>query len=228
MSYNDGQVHTEFYNQKDNIEKVAEDFSEGDNLLKNSLLKLWENNIKTMACCKGHEEKESPAYISLIIDDNSYYLVKKITEFLYLYDGKIELDFENGNYGDSFSISMASEQDKNYFLNFLCLSLQNNEKNVDVNNNVTLYASYLLDFAKRTGLHCRYCVEKDKMMIGYNQPNSLQLFTDDAPHMNELLDSIVKTGNLPLTPIICDEESLEQFIVTLYPNSFVNQNNIVK
>ena len=34
MNYNDGQVHLDFFNQKENLDQIAEDFSEGDSLLK--------------------------------------------------------------------------------------------------------------------------------------------------------------------------------------------------
>lgn len=40
MNYNDGKVHLDFYGQKEDFEQIAENFSEGDPLLKIILLEL--------------------------------------------------------------------------------------------------------------------------------------------------------------------------------------------
>lgn len=228
MSYNDGQVHTDFYEQIENAEKIANEFSEGDELLKQGLLELWGNGIKTTACCKGHDEKMQPSYISIIIDENSRPLIQTTCEYLYLQEGKMEIDFINSENGDILSVYMCTEQDKINFFNFLHLNMNKNEKSEKVSNNILLYANYLLDFAKRSGLVCRYCVEKNLMMIGYTRPGTIQIFQNDAPQMDELINTIIETGNLPLTPIMCDEKSLEQFINLIYPNSFANKNNVVR
>lgn len=39
--------------------KYAKKFSEGSKELENLLLFLWENNIRTIACCKGHQPEET-------------------------------------------------------------------------------------------------------------------------------------------------------------------------
>lgn len=226
MSYNDGQVHLDFYDKEVDIEKIAKEFSEGDPLLCNSLLELWKNGIKTSACCRGHNENAT-AYISLVINDNSQKLIQAISEYLYLQDDKMELDFINHRDGyDTFTVGMADEKTKNEFLTFLCNFLKE-KKGIEDSNTVLKYANYLLLFAKKMGLSCRYAVEKNEMMFSYSYPGTIQLFDENAPRLDDLIESIRETGNLPLMPIRCDEKSLEQFINIIFPNAFVKKSSIM-
>lgn len=228
MSYNDGYVHLDFYNQDVDREKIALDFSEGDSLLCSSLLELWENDIITTACCRGHDES-SPAYVSLVIDDNSEGLIQATCEYLYLQEGRMELNFTNGNNDyDTFTVYMASEEDKESYLNFLQQVLKHDDAFKSADNNIPVYAKHLLMFARGMGLNCRYGVEKDQMMFGYSHPGEFQFFDNDAPALSDLNDSIRKTGNLPLRPISCDEKSLEQFINLIYPDTFTQVDDFKK
>ena len=43
MKYNDGKVHMDFYDQETDLFPIAEEFSEGDNKLRDLLLKMWDN-----------------------------------------------------------------------------------------------------------------------------------------------------------------------------------------
>lgn len=91
MRYNDGQVHLEIYDNNEDKVAIAKDFSEGDLLLERCLLQLWDSNIKTMACCEGHDGGVS--YLFLIIDSNTHPLINAICEFLYVQEGNIQLHF---------------------------------------------------------------------------------------------------------------------------------------
>lgn len=56
--YNDGNVHMNFFDKsKDELVNIADEFSEGNLNLKNTLLTLWSSNIQTIACCIGHEDR---------------------------------------------------------------------------------------------------------------------------------------------------------------------------
>jgi len=226
MTYNDGYEHIDFYDKKEDYNDIAEQFSEGDTKLKDCLLELWSNNIKTAACCKGHDN--SSAYISFIIDENSFDLIRATTEYLYLQNGKIELDFINSKKDyNTFIVYMIGEEDKNNYFKFINNYL-NNKININISNNkIFTYANYLLHFAKKAGLDCRYTVQKDEMMIGYCFPGVLQIFDNDAKSLDELM-STIETGSIPLTPMFCDENSIERFINVLYPNTFVMQNSSQK
>lgn len=226
MSLNDGQVYLDFFDKKEEYKKMAEDFSEGDSLLKETLLKLWEKGIKTIACCKGHEDKSAPAYISFIMDHNSMETIQSTCDYLYMQDGDITLNFLNSEEDyNIFSIHMKTEEDKNKYLKFI-QSILNKENENQQPNDIPFSARCLLAYARKLDMRCRYILTKEEMMFGYFKKGENLVFNGDMPQLRELLDSVVETGKLPLIPILCDKESLEQFINILYPNTF--KNNKVK
>ena len=56
-------------NTKEEQEKYARLWSEGRESLYNLLIFCMENNIKTVACCAGHEETYTKGYIGFDMDD---------------------------------------------------------------------------------------------------------------------------------------------------------------
>ena len=58
INLNDGKCHT--LEEINNYDKklIADQFSEGNKTLKELLLKLWNLEIETFACCKGTYEKD--------------------------------------------------------------------------------------------------------------------------------------------------------------------------
>ena len=228
MSYNDGQVHTEFYENPVDIEKIAEDFSEGDYKLKSILLALWKNGIMTNACCKGHDDVHLP-YISFIINEKSKKLIQTTSEYLYLQDGKMELDFNfAGKEYDTFTVYMGNEKVKEDYFNFVNSLLSQRIEHEEFNNNILEYGHYLLKFARKIGMHCRFCVEKNNMMFGFYRPGTLLIFNENSPLLDDIIPSIKETGNIPLVPFNCSEKSLQEFINIIYPNTFMTQSVIQK
>ncbi len=229
MSYNDGLVHNDFYDQDVDRGKIAKEFSEGDPLLESTLLELWDNNIKTSSCCKGHGEG-SPAYISFIMNDDSKKLIQATCEYLYLQDGKFEINFISDSSKDynEFNVSMGSEQDKESYLTFLQQAINYDGSIKGVGENIPIYADNLLRFARSKELDLRYVVNKNGMAFGYTLPRGLIIFTDDMPNLSDMNSSIRKTGQLQLRPISCDENSLEEFINLIYPDTFTVQDDFDK
>lgn len=221
MSYNDGEVHTDFYDY-DAIDKesIAKQFSEGDIQLQNCLIKLWDKGIKTVACCRGHDEKQS-AYISLMFDIRSEQLIDDICNYMYCQENtdEIELDFFFDNGNNTFAIYMKNELVKQKCLDFISNSI-NNVDNVNFNykpqTKIPMIAEGLLSFAKRINLSCRYVVTKDEMVFDYHQSDTINLWTGNFLQLEDIIDNIKYDGNLPLWPISCDEKSVEDFL------SFVN------
>lgn len=228
MSYNDGQVHLDFYDKDVDFTKIAGEFAEGDPLLQKCLLELWKNGINTTACCRGHNEKE-PSYISLIVNNNSKMLIDATCEYIYLQERKMELSFcFGGKDYDTFTVYMCDDKVKSEYLTFLYTFLNTKKENNAFNNNILLYANYLSKFARQFGLICRYNIGSNEMMFGFSKPGYLQIFDKNAPRLWDLIMSIKETGNLPLMPISCDASSLEQFINIIYPNSFANHQDGIK
>ena len=60
-------------------EKAAKIFSEGNKSLENLLLYCFKNNIKTVACCAGHEEKNKPfGYLSFKNNEKDIGVILKL------------------------------------------------------------------------------------------------------------------------------------------------------
>ena len=73
------------FDNKEDLTEFADVFSEGDNLLKETLFNLWNNNIRTNSCCMGHETDlySIPAYISIVLDQNSKDLLYELYSKLF-------------------------------------------------------------------------------------------------------------------------------------------------
>ena len=230
MVYNDGKVHIDFYDKNSNYEEIAEQFSEGDPQLKRVLLELWKNNIRTVACCRGHSDKEIP-YITLIIDNNSRKLIKETSKYLYTQVDGMGLDFvhyDDEEY-DTVTINMVSQKDKNEYFNFLHNYLNFCYEINEPSNDIMTYADYLLKFARESGLNCRYFVDEAKMLFAFKPKKYWTYFDEDkAPLLKDKLVLISETKTFPLATMKCDSRSLEQFINLLYPGSFEKQNSIQK
>ena len=232
MNYNDGKEHTEFYEGSEtDLEQVAEQFAEGDSLLKDCLLKLWNQNIKTSACCKGHNDKDIP-YLSIIINKDSQDLLQTICNYINMNGDNMELSFDSASTKDydTLSVYMANEQVKNQFLSFLSgYDLKKNQPEKDNNSNknndntAVTYANYLLPFARRLGINCRYRVLKDEMQVGFYKPNTVLLFGNNDISLGTMLPIIYQTSDLPLIPMSCDSQSMEEFINYIYPNALAEK-----
>ena len=228
MSYNDGREHMEFYHESVDTEKIAAIFSEGDDKLQKVLLTIWEKGIMTNACCKGHDD-ERHAYISFVINENSKKLIQKTLEYLYLQDDKLELNFNySGKDYDTFIVYMGNEKVKEDYLNFINDLLSQRIEYEEVNNNIQEYGHYLLKFARTVGVYCRFIIEKDEMMFDFYQPGTIQLFHENSPLLDNIIQSIKETGKIPLVPLKCSDKSLQEFINLIYPNTFMVQNTIQK
>jgi hypothetical protein len=69
-----------------NPKMYAEKFCEGNTALQQLLLRCWNNNIETLACCIGHEQDEGdydPAYIMMYISYERKTLIYRILASVY-------------------------------------------------------------------------------------------------------------------------------------------------
>lgn len=108
MSYNTGKVLNT--DEIGNVEKAFNDFAEGNVYLEKLLLECYNLNIKTRACCAGHEEKQQCPYISfLYIEENKnfiYYLLLKLGEL------GIEFDYMKVESNSGFSLNFKMYDSK--------------------------------------------------------------------------------------------------------------------
>ena len=221
MSYNDGMPHMEFYDTDEDKKEIAKEFSEGDEQLENYLFELWNNNIKTRACCRGHDDySKKPAYISIIINDDSRPIIEESVNYMFSTGAEIECDF--GHYQedgfDEFSIYFFDEKAKNDYWNHMNQYLKQ-KITYETNNNIPNYANSILKFADKNSLDARFIVVRDFMLLGYTEPGMIQFFSEKAPELDGYLEEIKETGKIPLRPLkISNEESLKNYCSIIDPD----------
>lgn len=94
----------------DMFEKVADDFSEGNSVLKELLLFCFRNNIKTTGCCSGHNGEKRP-YIQLEFSDKNMQAILKILKKISLEDAIKNLTFiRQPGVTSNFCISMQNDR----------------------------------------------------------------------------------------------------------------------
>ena len=232
--YSDGVLRTDFYdNPKANLDKIAEQFSEGDKMLQETLVALWKNGIKTTACCRGHLEKgrSHHPYIQLIKDDKSEEFINATIDYMLLY-GNLELEFKNYGKGyDEFIIDMSSEEGKKKYFNFVNYYLTHKNEYEKLDNNRMKYADCLLKTAKENGLNCSFVLTKDEMGFSFSKPGYGIMYTDDIKDLDNkdtiyyVKECVNSFRIIPCEPFKCSEKSLEQFLHIINPRLF-NDNSI--
>ncbi len=58
--------------------KNTKEWSENNSYLYELLCSLWENNIRTHACCAGHDVSVGQPYLGILIDNYSLPYIEKI------------------------------------------------------------------------------------------------------------------------------------------------------
>ena len=199
-----------FINKKDMTE-FATIFSEGDNLLKEALLNLWNNNIMTFSCCKGHETKEYyiPAYLSIVIDEYSIDLIKNL--YSKLYPEKKDINFVIGNINenkfDAFTIYMRNNT-KEYILNLInqYVGIESNENNKVIENSL-----FMLEYAKKMSYKYEIEITKSNTFIQFRSQNDNSDYIDFKP-LDECITSLNNIDDISHLFIECNEDELDIII----------------
>ncbi len=112
------------FNQIEDYQKAAKDFSEGSIELEQLLLNCFSKGIITVACCKGHEDKLREPYISFLYNyENKQYFYALMSK---LKDSGYSFGYNKLSNGKSF-ISIKGEQIYN---SSECTTFFNNINNV--------------------------------------------------------------------------------------------------
>lgn len=218
MAYNDGKIHNDFYEDSENLEKIALEFSEGNPLLASTLLTLWKNGIKTHGCCNGHENNPT-SYLSIEIDNNSRNIINNMCENLSGFDGVVvHFNYFVKENVDIFSIDMpVSIRDE-------VLTFLSNNINMTLNdeqNNRVLYSKFLMDIAHKKSIDLQYIVASNgEQAFSFGPP----AFIDDFPSVDEAIESLKQENSFELSTYLCTDESLEEFIGLIYKSSPFNKN----
>jgi len=163
MNYNDGKVHTDFFDKpKEELDLIAKEFSEGNENLEELLKTLWSKKIKTSACCIGHKKSKSlflnentgeiiekdnnlVSYISIVIDDESKNkIMPLITSMLEKYKDKIDVKISTNHALLKPVLSIHCDMDiKDDFFKSLSEAVKKDEQK----NNLLI--DFALDFEKK-------------------------------------------------------------------------------
>lgn len=176
----------------ENKEKYAEEFSEGNLLLKKCLLNLWNNQIHTIGCCVGHEEKDnSVSYIGIDLSESNLNNVMNLLNNINKFNIRIGI---TGGYGNSSCGLKSFAANDNEFFENIINSLENNyiKNNNDFAEKINIVKTNNIDYLtfqyvyKNNNLVKEYCVTNNKIIIDeyknkfsskiYNEKNNLVYF----------------------------------------------------
>lgn len=196
------------FNQIDDYQKAAKDFSEGNKELENLLLNCFSKGIKTVACCGGHENENRKPYISFSYSyENEQYIYAIISKlkdsglnFRYnkLSDGKSFFSVEAGQTFD-FNKTSALFNSISYIINSFDI-----EKNYyeELPRDLQIYSSIVKssendEFLKTNGTsdYFQMCYQKDNDGYKYSMFTSDSYYNSFAEKTNFIKTSI--TGMFP-------------------------------
>lgn len=215
---NDGQIHQDFYNLSDEEKnKIASEFSEGNEQLKQILINLWSKKVKTYGCCNGHDEGTSTPYISFELNTETSQVVSEMIDFI-VKNGisDAEVSFSNKENGNVVVLVGTNQKFKNVIFGELLKQVQQEHTNTNERVNIK-YAQYLNKFANQNNLNYRYGISGDEMMLGFRQSGISVLFNPDAPALDEGLKKLLDTGSFPLISYKCDDEAVRMLLNIMYP-----------
>ncbi len=98
MNYNDGSSDIKFFGKAslEELKERAKDYSEGNEDLEKTLLILWDKQIRTKACCVGHDDESYGYFCFLLDNDESFKYLKNIYQWLRMGEREeIKLSIEN-------------------------------------------------------------------------------------------------------------------------------------
>lgn len=212
------------------IEEFAKEFSEGNAILEKLLLSMWDNGIKTIACCAGHEDRESDPYIAFEVNGCSNPLIHTILSFLfknnYIHGDVTFLFQEKSNKIRCLVVCITlTEQTKNLVFQEMLNICQNmNKEDFVVETNTVFYnAIYLSYIAKNLGLNFQYMVdiETSEMLFGFKRTGTILDYDPKHPCLlNEHMNVAENTHDLRQgVGYECDEQTLHEFLNIIYKDS---------
>ena len=219
-------IKQDFYNQKEEVlQQLANEFSEGNIYLENTLLNLWKNDIKTQGCCNGHNDKESFPYINILIDNSNLYKINNIIKYFMEYNEEINITFCQNTNNLWVTINMKEdieEEKKNQIFKIIGqLANKEDEQIDDTLTNMILLAKVI----KENNLTMKYNIDKEENTIAITKP--FQLFNNegqDIPYLKDALIALKENAKLSLGIYKCNEEDIKEFVHLFYPNIHYNTN----
>lgn len=170
-----------------------------------------------MACCRGHDYIRYESYLQIEFNERSVELIDGICSYMYSKENpEFYLSFSYGSYIERFSITMLNESTKHQCLKFISNHLDNLNQIYKLQTNIPRIASELLSFAKKEDLDCIYLLSSEEMMFAYSRHNVVY-HPDKYMCLDDIIDEVEATSNIPLYRIKCDENSIQRFLKVINP-----------
>ena len=217
-------IKQDFYNLKEQeLQRLANEFSEGNIYLEKTLLTLWQNNIKTQGCCNGHGDVSYP-YINLLVDGSNIFKINNIIKFFIENDIGCTITFCQSptNFWISISMNHNEKEEKKNKIFQLIEKLANQEEYQIVDpisalNNLSI-------FCKSQNLVMKYNISKEHNTLEIKQPFHLFKVDDinKIPNFKNELETLKESGSFTQGIYICSEENLKELANIIAPTTYSN------
>lgn len=196
------------FDNKEDLTMFANEFSEGDNQLKETLLNLWNNNIRTDSCCRGHETDiySIPAYVGIVIDQNSKNLIFELYNKIYPKYKDVEFGIHNGSH-DSFFIHMRDDTKKDT-LNIInqSIGIRTEDKEQVIDN-----ALYILEYANKLSLKLSIIITNDKIYLEFKSLTD-ETWNIEYSSIDESIELLSDLSNISHLFIMCNPNELDRVV----------------
>lgn len=217
----------ETFSKHGDLTPFAEEFSEGDDYLKITLLNLWKHSIKTISCCKGHsyEDYDFVPYISFSISKCNKVFLDTIMNSVYsLKDGvSFEIRYNEFYNFSVFTIYMreGTKEDTLRLIN-ACISINDMVK---PNNNILEYINSLTDYSSTRNINYNLEINNKSMYLTIiNNEEYKEYNNEDIKSLDSIIDKIEE---IPYGIMTCSEESLHKLVDFLKSDN-LKKGNIIK
>lgn len=205
MSYNGGDVLDIYKIPKEDVGQALKEFAEGSGSLEKLLNLCYNRWLKTAACCIGHFEESSKAYLMLEIFTNNLYDIQKLVN---LFDVIPDFCINFHTYSNSKRLCglYCPPEYCELMFDSVCCLLENDELQNNVENQ-EIYAIYdLMMKVNENGINAYFTADinthkNSEYFVGFGA-NEICLHDKNAPFpVDEFLNKF-KKGYLFEQPVI--------------------------
>jgi len=220
---------------ENSIRERATELSQGNIYLKNALISLWRAKIAVLECDKGNVSEGIYPNISLLVNENSANLVKKIYDLIFnLFNDNAQINFLNYKEKDATSYIMNVSVKYNYanalfalFITYfsnnriiennkIYLLLNKDEKIEIQENEIVSYIMQLIVFCSRARKNVGVSVSNKKMILKISDDNGEY---NDRHNLSECLEEIKNSKTMEYGIYECDNDSTRKLVEIMQENS---------
>ena len=220
---------------ENSIREKATEMSQGNIYLKNALISLWRAKIAVLECNKGNVNEDIYPNISILVNENSAPLVKKIYDLIFtLFKDNAQINFLNykENDSDKFNYIMNISVKYNYvnalyglFVAYFSSNrfMENGKEYLQINkdekieikeNEIVSYIMNLIVFCSRGNKGARVGVSSKKMVLMIDDGENTY---NERYKLLECLDTIEANRTMEYGTYDCDSKSIKRLVNIMQP-----------